>query len=76
MDKRGNYSTVNDTRKIIDVMVSQKNLIMEEIVSKADVLMGKVTEVLGKNGSNIMDITIEEKEEEEGNECFDEYFDD
>ena len=44
---------------------------MEEIVSKTEVLTGKVTEVSGTNVSNIMDTVIEEEEAEEGNEFFD-----
>ena len=38
--------------------------------------MIKVTEGSVTNGSNLMDIVIEEEEEEEGNECFDMCFDD
>ena len=57
-------------------MASQTKQIMEEIVSKTEVLMSKVTEGPGRNGSTIMDMVIEEEEEEEGNECFDKFFDD
>ena len=49
---------------------------MEEIVRKTEVLMSKVTEGPGTNASTIMDMVIEEEEEEEGNDCFDKFFDD
>ena len=43
---------------------------------KTELLTSKVTEGSGTNGSNIMDIAVEDEEEEEGNKCFDECFDD
>ena len=43
---------------------------------KTELLKSKVTEGSGGNGSNLMDIAIEEEEEEEVNKCFDECFDD
>ena len=53
-----------------------KKDITEEIVRKTELLQSKVTEGSGWNGSNLMDIAIEEEEEEEVNKCFDECFDD
>ena len=41
------------------------------MVRKTEVLKINVTEGSEKNGSNIMDTSIEEEEEEEGNKCFD-----
>ena len=76
MDKRGFSSTEHNTKAIIDTMASQTKQNMEEIVRKTEVLTSKVREGSVTNGYNIMDIVIEEKEEEEGNECFDECFDD
>ena len=49
---------------------------MEEIVRKTEVLISKVIERSGKNGSNLEDMQIEEEKEEDGNKCFDECFDD
>ena len=43
---------------------------------KNELLTSKVTEGSGTNGSNIMDIAIEEEEDDKCNECFDELFDD
>ena len=40
-------------------------------MKKTEVITSKVTEGSETNGSNLMDIAIEEEEEEEGNECFD-----
>ena len=37
---------------------------MEQTVRKTEVLMSKVTDISRTNGSNIMDISIEEEEEE------------
>ena len=76
MYKRGFSSSNHNTNTIIDVMASQTKHIMEEIVRKTDVLTSKLIEGSGTNGSNLMDILIEEEEEEEGNEYFDECFDD
>ena len=76
MEKRGFSSTEHNTKAIIDTMASQTNQNMEEIVRKTEVLTSKVREGSVTNGYNLMDIVIEEKEEEEGNECFDECFDD
>ena len=52
-------------------MASQTKQIMEEILRNTELQWSKVTEVSGTNGSNLMDIAIEEEEEEEGHECFD-----
>ena len=41
-----------------------------------EVLTSKVTEVSYGNGSNILDIAIEQEEGVIGNECFDDFFDD
>ena len=57
-------------------MSSQTKQIMEEILSNTEVLTSELKEVSVTNGSNIMDIAIEGEEEDEGNECFDECFDD
>ena len=48
---------------------------MEGIVSKTEVLIIKVTQVSGTNGSNIMDMVIEQEKEEEGKECVYKCFD-
>ena len=73
MDKRGFYSKEHNTNTIIDAMVSQIKHIMKEISRKTELLTIKLTEGSGTNGSNIMDIEIEEEEEKEGNECFDDF---
>ena len=49
---------------------------MEEIVRKTELITSNVTEVSGTNGSNLTDMVIEGEEEEEGNDCFGECFDD
>ena len=74
MYKRGFYSKEHNTNTIIDAMVSQIKHIMKEISRKTELLTIKLTEGSGTNGSNIMDIEIEEEEEKEGNECFDDFF--
>ena len=61
MEKRGISSTDRNTKTIIDAMASQTKNITEEIVRKTEVLKIRVTEASGTNGSNIMDIAIEEK---------------
>ena len=68
MDKRGFSSTDNNTKTIIDAMVPETKETMEEIVRKTEVLMSKVTEEYRTNGSNIMDIAIEEEVDEEDND--------
>ena len=45
-------------------------------MSNTGVLTSKLTEGSGTNGSNIIDIDIQEEEGEEVNEFFDEFFDD
>ena len=61
MDKIGFSSTDHNTNTIIDAMASQTKQIMEEIVRNNEVLQIKVIEVSGGNGSNLMDIVIEEE---------------
>ena len=70
MEKKGFSFTENNTRTIIDSMASQTKNIMEETVRKTEVITSKVTEGSGKNGVNIMYISIDEGKEEEGNKCF------
>ena len=64
MDKRGFSSMEHNTKRIIDEMASQTTNIMEETVIKTDLITSKVTEGSGTNGSNLMDTSIEEEEEE------------
>ena len=61
MDKIGFSSTDHNTNTIIDSMASQTKQIIEEIVRNNEVLQIKVIEVSGGNGSNLMDIVIEEE---------------
>ena len=60
LDKRLFSSADHNTKTVVDAMASQTKYIMEEIVSKTEVISSKITEVSGTNGSNIMDISIEE----------------
>ena len=50
----------HNIKTIINAMASQEKQIMEETAMKTEVLTSKVTQVSGTNGSNIMDIAIEE----------------
>ena len=74
--KRGCSSAEHNTKTIFNTMESQIKQIIEEIVSKTEVITSKVIDGSETNVSNITDIAIEEEEEEEGNECFGECFDD
>ena len=49
----------HNTKTIIDAMTSQTKQIMEEMVSKTEILTSKVTEGSGTNDSNLMYIPIE-----------------
>ena len=62
----------HNTKTIIDAMETQTKQIMEEIVRKAEVINIKVTQESVLNGSNLVDVSIEQEEEEENNDCFDE----
>ena len=62
MDKKGFYYTEHTTKKIIYAMAWLTKQIIKEIVRKTEVLTSKVAYVSGRNGSNIMDILIDEKE--------------
>ena len=64
LDNRGFSSTKQNTNTIIDAMESQTKNIMEERVRKTEVITSKVAEGSGTNGSNIIEIVIEEEEEE------------
>ena len=75
LDKRLFSSTDHNTKTVVNAMASQTKYIMEEIVSKTEVISSKITEVSGTNDSNRMEIVIDKEEEEDGNEYFDECFD-
>ena len=76
MDKGGFSSTEQNNKTIVDAMESQTKIIIEEIVSKTELLPSKVTDGSGTNFPNLMDIATEEEEEGGSNKCFDECFDD
>ena len=61
MDKRGFSSTEHNTKITINAMAPQKIQIIEEVVSNNEVIMSKATEGSVTNGSNLMDISIEDK---------------
>ena len=60
MENIGFYSTEYNIKTIIDAMELQTKQIMEEIVRNNEVITIKVTEISVTNGSNIMDIDIED----------------
>ena len=60
MENIGFYSTEYNIKTIIDAMELQTKQIIEEIVRNNEVITIKVTEISVTNGSNIMDIDIED----------------